>query len=58
MSYREHQRLADIQAAGLRNRRRGFEQAERWLTLADANPDQPSLAEFLPPKMPPVMICT
>jgi len=38
--------------AGLCNRRRGFEQAERWLTLAEASADQPSLAALAPQNAP------
>src|ERR1700729_1637789 len=33
-------------------RRRGSEQAERELTLAETSPDQPALAAFCPPKCP------
>ncbi len=32
------------------DRRTGPDQAERWLTLADASPGQPSLAAFCPPR--------
>jgi hypothetical protein len=33
-------------------RRGGFEQAERWLTLAETSPGQPLQAAFCPPKCP------
>jgi len=35
------------------DRRIGPDQAERWLTLAEASAGQPSLAAFCPPDCPP-----